>query len=207
MSYPMKKLLLVLLATFCAAISKAADYRRQDVFCAVQGDHQDIDNPKRQLPFKIQGKMNIVYVNDTGEVVKSSFTGWIPDSAAPIALPTDVLNRLNAGVFTAYAEKYVGYLGEFRLTIPELRGTDLLEILKHLGAPNVDNYDPFIYSDFLVSTNSSHRIERYQSPFKLDFHSGAGFRTEYKIQLHLPAEIKNGLSFHLELECFGKRWP
>jgi len=202
-----KFIYILLTILFFGFTANASNYIRQGAQCVVSGTQQDIDTNVFDLPFVIQASMNQVFIKETGEVVKSSFSGWIPDRTSSSPLPEEVLNRLKAAKFNAFTKKYVGYIGQFNLVIPELNKLDWLELLRHLGGKNIDLSSNYIYSNFSVSESFSNvraswSTEEFTSPFKPELLTGWRTRKSYEIQIHLPPEIQNGLSFHLKISCF-----
>lgn len=199
----LNSLFVILIVLIFGVSSNAAEYVRQAGVCEIRGTQQDIDTPEFKLPFEIQANMNMVFIRETGVVVKNVFSGWLPDQNATTALPIEVLNRLNAVDFrSSTIESRSEYFGQFSLIIPELYKLDLLEVLKHLGGSGIDLSSPYVYSDFSVSRSPGHgSTEKFISPFKLGFDFGAHTSMDYEIQIHLAPTIQNGLSFHLKIVC------
>lgn len=197
----MFKFISVLLILAAAFPALAANYARREGQCTLSGYQEDLSNPRTSLPYKIESKMRLTFIAENGQVVKKQFDGWIQD---PKATPLDsrLLARMNAWSFYTNT-------GGMEIWLYQMQPNDWLSLLRSMGA-TLDSRDPYTFGDILWFNSTG---ITYQQPFsplmdaKFTFVLTDVRHSSFEMQIHLPPEVKDGLSFHLKGDCSFQSVP
>jgi hypothetical protein len=175
------------LAILVPTVALADNYIREGMHCKISANQQDIDTPAFPLPYTDLVDISVVYVEETGNLVKASSI-LTPDPLATEELDAGISSQLrDARNAYAFIENTSGggYDRGMRISLSSQQ-TYLL--LKHLGDKSLSPAD--------------------EIPGIADFSFGVDYiglnlplRTDACYQRNLPPNQKDGLSYHICYSC------
>jgi hypothetical protein len=193
---------------FVVNVSQADEYFSRGTSCIIEGNWQSVAEPGRKvaLPSKLRVQFSAIYKKDlSGKVgnISKKIQRVELDNGAPVG--PDFLKRFdpNAVQFTT---SYEGGCAGMYIDAPSmpfsLSNSDILYLIGLLGG-KMDSADPYAVTwrneEFGNKCYLSPPAKQVSPEAPVNFIFGGDLRLLF--QAALPVEIKDGLSYHILVDC------
>jgi hypothetical protein len=197
---------LVLTALAPSSAALAHDYGRDRVECSITGVREDIDTLPSPLAEPLDGVAHFVWLAETAEVVEDAFAWTVPFRFLSAPTPYALL-----AASTHVAELAAGApIADFTTTSTGWTREDIVQLIDLVAdSTELDVADPVeAFEVWSVSSDPSVAPTQLTGP-TYDFTLTAGYTVVdrwIELHYHLPAGVKNGLSYHLRIGCGHTAW-
>jgi hypothetical protein len=192
------KSVLFFCAIFLGFSAFADSYGRQSGHCEFFGYSEDIDVRPHPMPLKLTSDITLTYVVETANVLRSSFSNWQEDPNATIHLDPSTMGRLNTWSF------YSNNNGSKEIWMYHFQPTDWINLLSYLSQTQLDPNQPWKFADMYWSDMKGGTWTVKYTPVmdpKCAFMIEETGSRSFIMQINLPPNVSNGLSFHLQGSC------